>query len=228
MWKFRKREKMDNPAEREELTRARYDRRFKEYEALRELKRSAAKTRLCRINAANRLLKTEWFLQGTNVYYSCFVVVLSILSLLTDYRPVAVWSVLISAILSVSVVHLNAQKYESRSAALQDNYLALHRLLLKIENENAKCDSEHRIEESRLKEYSEEYILLLKTSENHTELDNLLRIWKSPEEALSFSQRTELIFALSLRWAVKVLLISVPVVCMAFLMINGALKGLSF
>ena len=50
----------------------RYDAELKEYEALLHLKRSVKMTRINRINAATRLLQTEDFLQGVNIYYSCF------------------------------------------------------------------------------------------------------------------------------------------------------------
>ena len=65
--------------EREE----KYNESLKPYGELLQLKQVVINTRLNRINAANRLQRTETFLQGINIYYSCFTAVLSVLTLLS-------------------------------------------------------------------------------------------------------------------------------------------------
>lgn len=67
----------------------RHDAKLKEYEALLHLKRSVKMTRVNRIKAATRLLQTEDFSQGVNIYYSCFSAILSVFSLLTERKELS-------------------------------------------------------------------------------------------------------------------------------------------
>lgn len=154
--------------EREE----KYNEPLKLYGELLHLKDLVITTRKNRINAANRLQRTETFLQGINIYYSCFAAVLSVLSLLSDNKALSVWSVIITIILAISVIYLNAQKYENRAQELKTNYIALHRLLFKIE----EAIAENKVE--NFTRYYEKYCELLQTSENHINLDYLRQIKK--------------------------------------------------
>lgn len=84
---------------------AKYDEPLKEYGELLQLKRIVGTTRLNRINAANRLQRTENFLQGINIYYSCYTAVLAVLSLVVENKSLSVWSAALTVILAISIVY---------------------------------------------------------------------------------------------------------------------------
>ena len=195
-----------------------YDEQLKEYGELLQLKRIVGTTRLNRINAANRLQRTENFLQGINIYYSCYTAVLAILSLVVENKSLSVWSAALTVILAISIVYLNAQKYGSRAQELQTNYIALHRLLFEIEKAEAINET------TRLKYFTDRYCELLQTSENHIRLDYLRQVKQKGE--LSKSEKREYNFTITLRWTIKFLLILVPVVVSIILSTQGMFNGI--
>lgn len=155
------------PKTEEEKSREKWNEEFKEYTELLRLGKSIAKTRVNRMNAAARLLKTEEFLQNINIYYSCVSAVYAVLSLLSQSRAIAVWSVLVSICLAISIVYLNAQNYGGRSQELKNNYIALHELLFEVNTAIAENKPEKFVELER------KYCKLLQTSENHINQDHL-------------------------------------------------------
>lgn len=195
-----------------------YNEPFKPYGELLQLKQLVINTRLNRINAANRLQRTETFLQGINIYYSCFTAVLSVLTLLTENAALSVWSVLLTVILAISIVYLNAQKYGNRAQELKTNYIALHRLLFEIEADEANNDT------SNFVNHYTKYCELLQTSENHINLDNLRRVKQYGK--FSCSQRVEYYFTMTLRWTVKIISIITPVAVTLWLAVLGVFNGM--
>lgn len=200
--------------EREE----KYNEQRKPYGELLQLKQLVINTRLNRINAANRLQRTETFLQGINIYYSCFTAVLSILTLLAENAALSVWSVLLTVILAISIVYLNAQKYGNRAQELKTNYIALHRLLFEIEADEANNDT------SNFVNHYTKYCELLQTSENHINLDNLRRIKQYGK--FTCSQRSEYYFTMTLRWAGKTIAIITPVAVALWLAVLDVFNGI--
>lgn len=188
------------------------------YGELLQLKELVISTRLNRINAANRLQRTETFLQGINIYYSCFAAVLSVLSLISDSKPLAVWSVLLTVILAISVVYFNAQKYGNRAQELKTNYIALQSLLFEIEQDEANNIA------NNFEIHYTKYCELLQTSENHVNLDNIRRVKRTKK--LSRSQWIEYIFTMIFRWFVKIFLAILPVLVTLWLGFTGAFKGI--
>lgn len=138
-----------------------------EREALEKLYRDAAVTRRNRINASTRLLARERFVQAINIYYSCVAAIVTLLSLIYKTRSFGVASAVLTVILAISIVYLNAQKYGSRAQQLQTNYIALQQLLFDIE-------AELRQDEVKAsKHLFDRYIELMQTSENHNHQDHL-------------------------------------------------------
>lgn len=219
---FRKTQSEPQPvmssAEKLAKRQEKYDEQLKEYGELLQLKRIVGTTRLNRINAANRLQRTENFLQGINIYYSCYTAVLAILSLVVENKSLSVWSAALTVILAISIVYLNAQKYGSRAQELQTNYIALHRLLFEIEKAEAINET------TRLKYFTDRYCELLQTSENHIRLDYLRQVKQKGE--LSKSEKREYNFTITLRWTIKFLLILVPVVVSIILSMQGMFNGI--
>ena len=187
------------------------------YESLCVLKTNISKTRINRIHAANRLLSTEKFLQGINIYYSCFSAVLAILGLYVKDTFFSVWSVIFTVVLAISIVHLNAQKYGNRSQELKTNYIALHELLFKVEFAVGRCDIR------KYDEFAEAYCKLLQTSENHITMDYLKAKYKNGD-------LVKMDFAYY--WAIKVtnfvvktILILLPIVVMSIFFYKGIFVG---
>lgn len=141
-------------------------------------------TRKSRINASERLLKAASFIDFINVYYSIFLIILSLISIspfckdngLTSYVGLAG-----SIALTISIIYATSLRYRERSAALKQNYIALQVLpdrLKFIPEEN----------EESINSVQSEYTELLLTVENHTHIDylNLLRTGKVYNESMTF------------------------------------------
>lgn len=193
---------------------------------LTSLEHAVAITRHNRINAANRLTGTEDFLQGINIYYSCFSAILAVLSLLSSKTEIAVWSTLLSIILAISIVYLNAQKYGSRAQEFKTNYIALHELLFDIQREIAEYRAEENLATEKMNELQAQYCKLLQTSENHINLDYLKQKWHYDYKHMNSSEKLEYIFILSYRIGFKVLLIAFPILVMVLMLVRGTLSGL--
>lgn len=101
-----------------------------EIKALKDLARNIDITRRNRMNAADRLVEQEQFLQRINIYYSCVAAIISILCLVNmDYLLLSIASTVVTVVLSMSIAYLNAQHYGERAKSFHSNFLALYQLL---------------------------------------------------------------------------------------------------
>ena len=96
---------------------------------------------------AKRLLKNESFIQHINILYSCFGAVLSILSLLIDYKFISFMATIISIILVVSITYLNSQRYAARAKDLDANILDLRNLYAEL---SIKLSEEKLLEKEKI------------------------------------------------------------------------------
>lgn len=135
--------------------------------ALHELERVVDFTRRARMEASDRLISSERFIQNINIYYSCFTVILSILCLLDNSPTLTIMSTILTSILAISIVFLNAQHYGERAQQFHDNFLELYQLLFDV---RAAIRSE---EYTHTHDLEVRYIELLKSIENHTQQDFL-------------------------------------------------------
>lgn len=142
-------------------------------DALIELKRVVDLTRRIRMEASDRLASSERFIQNINIYYSCFAVILSVLCLFNDSDILVIISTVLTSILAISIVFLNAQHYGDRAQQFHDNFLELYQLLFEIKAAIRTKDY------TQARHFETRYIKLLKSIENHTQHDfyNIL-IWK--------------------------------------------------
>lgn len=136
-----------------------------EIKALEKLKRVVDLTRRARMEAADRLIASERFIQNINVYYSCFSVILSVFCLLNNNIILSVISTILTAILAISIVFLNAQHYGQRSHQFHNDFLELYQLLFDIDT------AIRQKQYSNTCELEKRYIDLLKSIENHTQQD---------------------------------------------------------
>lgn len=82
-----------------------------------KLERNIWITRKCRINASERLHKSAKFVEFLNVYYSIFVITLSLISLIEHNDQFSFASIVLSIALTISIVYANATGLRDRSTA---------------------------------------------------------------------------------------------------------------
>lgn len=129
-----------------------------------KLERNIWITRKCRINASERLLKSAKFVELLNVYYSIFVITLSLISLIEHNDQFSFASIVLSIALTISIVYANATGLRDRSTALKQNYIDLQVLLDQLSYIEAT-------ETEKVLAISDKYAELLKLSENHLSID---------------------------------------------------------
>ena len=129
-----------------------------------KLERNIWITRKCRINASERLLRSAKFVEFLNVYYSIFVITLSLLSLIEHNDQFSFASIVLSIALTISIVYANTTGLRDRSTALKQNYIDLQVLLDQL------CYIE-ATETEKVLTVSDKYAELLKLSENHLSID---------------------------------------------------------
>lgn len=130
----------------------------------KKLARNIWITRKCRINASERLLSHAKYIEILNVYYSIFVIILSLISLTKQDNLLSMISLACSIALTISIIYANAAGYRERSFSLKQNYVELQLLLDQLscidddDTDNIIC-------------VSAKYAELLKSSENHIPID---------------------------------------------------------
>ncbi len=115
-----------------------------------------------RINAAERLKKTNNFIQGINIYYSLFLTTMSIYSVNFGTPKLSLIITVYSVIITVTIVFLAAQNYGERAKSLKNNYVAISNLQNQLKED---------MQQEQIQEISNEYDELIKNSENHSEYD---------------------------------------------------------
>lgn len=163
-------------------------------------------TRKCRINASERLLSHAKYIEFLNVYYSIFVIILSLFSLTEQDDMLSMISLVCSISLTISIIYANAAGYRERSLALKQNYIELQLLLDQL-SFTAECDTK------AVMHISHKYAELLKASENHIPVDMYRLKADSPGPETAFSKGEQTAFRLRLAWGalVRAVLLLLPV-----------------
>ena len=174
-----------------------------------KLERNIWITRKCRINASERLLKSAKFVEFLNVYYSIFVITLSLLSLIQHNDQFSFASIVLSIALTISIVYANTTGLRDRSTVLKQNYIDLQVLL----------DQLFYIEAT----VSDKYAELLKLSENHLSID-LYRVKSTSSDTNFKMDRIEWVkYILLVLWDClwRLFLVAVPVIGTIYLFFAG-------
>ena len=156
-----------------------------------------------RINAAERLKKTNNFIQGINIYYSLFLTALSIYSVNSGTPKLSLVMTVYSVVVTVTIVFLAAQNYGERAKSLKNNYVAISKLQNSLE-ENMTTEDIQKINDG--------YDALIDSSENHTEYDYFKAILSIPDECAQLSRSKKNMFR-AMYWGsifLKLFLIAVP------------------
>ena len=192
--------------------------------ALKELERNIDLTRRSRMNAADRLIDQEKFIQGINIYYSCFAAVISIFCLIKTDQYLAIASTIITVVLAMSIIYLNAQHFEKRAQQFHTNFLALYQLL--FETKAAIREQNY----SLIADLERRYVSLLASAENHTDSD-FLRVQlmndrirkrkdKSYKKRIRGIERARFVFFSIVKAVVKISLILFPAIFMIYIIFN--------
>lgn len=136
--------------------------------AKRQLENKIWITRKSRINASERLLAMANFIDFVNVYYSIFLILLSLIPTSSDAPEsntiLSYVNLACSITLTISIIYATSLGWKERSAALKQNYIALQSLLdrLMLLEEDDKAG---------IGEINKEYCALLLTVENQKQID---------------------------------------------------------
>jgi hypothetical protein len=125
-------------------------------------------TRKSRIYTEERLRFRSQLSQILIVYYSLFLVLLSLLNLIyQNANDVDMLLIFGSLIVLVFSVYIYSQKYEERSLNMRNCYIALDRIYYQLKKAEDKNDTD------RIDLLHTEYLTLLSHIENHTDYDYL-------------------------------------------------------
>ena len=181
-----------------------------------KLERNIWITRKCRINASERLLKSAKFVEFLNVYYSIFVITLSLLSLIQHNDQFSFASIVLSIALTISIVYANTTGLRDRSTVLKQNYIDLQVLLDQLFYIEAT-------ETEKVLTVSDKYAELLKLSENHLSID-LYRVKSTSSDTNFKMDRIEWVkYILLVLWDClwRLFLVAVPVIGTIYLFFAG-------
>lgn len=174
-------------------------------------------TRKCRINASERLLKSAKFVEFLNVYYSIFAITLSLLSLIEKNDQFSFASIVLSIALTISIVYANTTGLRDRSLALKNNYIDLQQLLDKL-------SFIEDTETEKILAISCKYAELLKSTENHLNIDLYnVKISSSSDDNFKMKGKEWWEYALFVLWNYmwKFTLIIAPVIGAIYLFFEG-------
>lgn len=115
-------------------------------------------TRKARINASERLIYANKFIKVLNVYYSCFLIILSIVDILYENLDFGLLSLIVTIILTISLFFIDSQQFAERAGSLKNNYIKMQKIIFHVSNEN-------------IDDMKDNYLQLLSDCENHTNAD---------------------------------------------------------
>lgn len=150
-------------------------------------------TRKCRINASERLLSHAKYIEALNVYYSVFVIILSLVSLTKQDHILSLISFALSIALTISIIYANSTGYRERSFALKQNYIDLQLLLDQLSYIDAD-------DQKSVIGISAKYAELLKSSENHMPIDMYQLKDRSSDPNMKLSKTERCSYYCQLAW----------------------------
>jgi hypothetical protein len=141
-------------------------------------------TRKTRIMASERLRKWDMYGNFMTVYYSTFIVGLSIWNFKTNNQAASVFLLISSTVLAILTLWVNSQRFGERSNSFKHHYIELARLSASVQGLPDDCAN------AELSSIEDTYLLLLGAVENHKECDYLraLRAFNSNSGCEKFSQ----------------------------------------
>lgn len=155
------------------------------------------KTRKSRIEAERRLLQLDVLFKHASVYYACLTVLLSLSTVFFDYEGLSFLSVASAVVVTICTVYASTQNYGVRAERMKECYLELQQLFFALDSRCAFEDEEAQETANRV---GEQYIEILRRTENHLVCD-----YKAAIESLDVTKKR-------LRWlAVRICVYVLPV-----------------
>jgi len=172
-----------------------------------KLSRNIWITRKCRINASERLLSHAKYIEILNVYYSIFVIILSLISLTKQDDLLSIISLACSIALTISIIYANSAGYRDRSSLLKQNYIELQLLL-----DQLTCTNND--DTKQIMNISTKYAELLKASENHILIDLYRLRANSADSDIALSSKEKFDYYCRLAWGYiwRDILILLPII----------------
>ncbi len=122
-------------------------------------------TRKARINTSERLKQNDLWSQILIVYYSLFIIMITIIDIKNDNINFEILTLILSILILVISVFIFSMNYKERSIKLQTSYIKLRKIyrnVLEKEKNNESID-----------ELFKEYDSILECTENHSQCDYL-------------------------------------------------------
>lgn len=142
---------------------------------LKKLENAVWTTRKNRINAEERLLSINRFVQHINIYYACLSAAIAIVGLWYTDKALTMLGAILAPIVTICVVFSNSQRYEQRAADIKRNYIKLQKILYQIQ----RLELEDTLEPTQLESLENEYCELMSEVENHHQCDYWKTVYQS-------------------------------------------------
>lgn len=141
---------------------------------LESLENAVWTTRKNRINAEERLLSVNRFVQHINIYYACLSAAIAIISLWYTDKALTMLGAILAPIVTICIAFLNSQRYEQRAADIKRNYVELQKILYEVRRLKSG-DAITPPDWDKVKELDDKYCELMDKVENHRQSD----YWKT-------------------------------------------------
>ena len=112
----------------------------------------------------------ESFAENINIYYSCLIVLYSIIPFVFPAKYISIINLVLTVLLTISIVYIKSLKYKERARDYRKNYTDLQKLEFRLS---------HEIADEELKSIENEYCDLLASAENHIPFDYYKTIMES-------------------------------------------------
>lgn len=171
-------------------------------------------TRKCRIEASERLNRFDFFSKLILVYYSAFILCISIFDFVNPNSNLSFSLIVSSLLVLIASLFIASRNFKERSISFKQGYIRLNQLL---ENYTSKQDVDDDQINNKL---SDEYFNVLNLTENHSEFDYLIVKLKlsSEEPTLKISAREKfsLFFIIILRYLFVTVLFIIPILTLFY------------
>ena len=142
---------------------------------LEKLENAIWTTRKNRINAEERLLSINRFVQHINIYYACLSAAIAIVSLWYTDKALTMLGAILAPIVTICVIFSNSQRYEQRAADIKRNYIKLQKILYQVQ----RLELADAIDPTQLESLENGYCELMSEVENHHQCDYWKTVYQS-------------------------------------------------
>ena len=144
-----------------------------------------SKSRLSHIEAERRLVRYDILAKRANIYYACWTVLFSLLSFcFPEFRLVSFLAIALAVMLTIVTVFASLQDYGSRAFEMRSSYLEMQKLWLELDDVLEDEDIDKRADR-----IGQEYVSILRRTENHTVTDFMTSYFQRAETQSDCSKK---------------------------------------